>query len=56
MISKWGYNNTLRGFQFSIVVKFEDAAQLIYKQNFIFSLSDNLHVQDIAWSEPELVD
>lgn len=56
MISKWGYNNTLRGFQFSIVVKFEDAAQLKYKQNFIFSLSDNLHVQDIAWSEPELVD
>lgn len=56
MIFKWGYNNTLRGFQFSIVVKFEDAAQLKYKQNFIFSLSDNLHVQDIAWSEPELVD
>lgn len=56
MISKWGYNNTLRGFLFSIVVKFEDAAQLKYKQNFIFSLSDNLHVQNINWSEPELVD
>lgn len=56
MISKWGYNNTLRGFEFSIVVKFEDAAQLKYKQNFIFKLSDDLHVQIMNWSDPVLVD
>lgn len=56
LISEWGYNNTLRGFEFSIVVKFVDAAQVKYKQNFIFSLSDDIHVQNIDWSEPELVD
>lgn len=56
MISKWVYNNPLRDFKFSIVVKFVDAAQLRYEQYFIFSLSDNLHVQNINCSEPELVD
>lgn len=56
ILSKWGYNNTLRGFEFSIVVKFVDAAQLKYKQNFIFSLSDDIHVQIMNWSDPVLVD
>lgn len=56
LASEWGYNNTLSGFKFSIIVKFEDAAQLKYKQNFIFKLSDALHVQIMNWSDPVLVD
>lgn len=56
LVSEWGYNNTLSGFKFSIIDKFEDAAQLKYKQNFIFKLSDALHVQIMNWSDPVLVD
>lgn len=53
--TKWKFDSLKRGFQFSVIVKFEDMSAQLYQQTFILILDSGLHIMVKNYAEPQLV-
>lgn len=53
--TKWKFDSSKRGFQFSVIVKFEDMSAQLYQQTFILTLDSRLHIMVTNYAEPQLV-
>lgn len=53
--TKWKFDSLKRGFQFSVIVKFEDMSAQLYQQTFILILDNGLHIMVKNYAEPQLV-